>query len=126
MLGEDDLTVHIDHGQPFQPVFPGARLVAEVFHAADEVAADRTRREPRRIHRYRGRTSPPPGHAPHDFLHHPRHVLFLQPQQKTIKRGVIGNRAQPERGAQLRMLAQPDFRLAEGPVLVPHQAQHRQ
>ncbi len=84
MLGKDTLAVHVDHGQPFQPVFPSTRLVAEVFHAADKIASDRAGRNPSCTDGYRGRTSPPPGHTPHDFIHHPRHILFLQPQQKAI------------------------------------------
>jgi len=125
MLGQDDLAVHIDYSQPFQPVLPGAWLVAEMFHAADEVAADRTLRKSGGIDGYRGWTSPPPGHASHDLTHRPRHIFFLKPQQKTIERGMVGNRVQPKRRAQLRMLTQPHLGFAEGPVLIAHQTQHR-
>ena len=69
MLGQDDLAVQIDHREPFQPVLPGTRLVAEMFRAADEVAADRTLRKSSGIHGYDSWTSPPLGHASHDLAH---------------------------------------------------------
>jgi hypothetical protein len=54
-------------------------------------------------------------------MHHPRHIVFLEPRQKAIERGVIRHRAQLERGSQLGVLAQPDLNFAKGPVLVTHQ-----
>jgi hypothetical protein len=69
----------------------------------------------RRIDGYRSRISPPPRHAPHNLVEHARHILFAQSCQESIQGSVVGDGVQLERGPQLRMLAQPDLRLAEGP-----------
>ena len=102
-------------------MFPTALLVAEVLYVADEIAADRALHKSRCIYGYRGRTSPPPGHAPHDFMHHTHHIVFLEPRQKAIQRGVIRHRAQLESRAQLGVLTQPHLSFAKDPVLVTHQ-----
>ncbi len=125
-LRQDDLPFQIDHSQPFQPVFPRTLLVAEVLHSADEIAADRALCQPGSIDGYRGRTSPPPRHAPHNLLEYTRYIFFAEPQQKAIQRGVVGNQVQLESGAQLGMFLEPDFGFPKGPVLITHQAQYRQ
>ena len=80
-LCQDDLPLHIDHGEPFQPAFPGALLLAEVLYTADEVAAYRGLRQSGCIDGYRGRTSPPPWHAPHDLIHNSSHIVRIKPRQ---------------------------------------------
>ena len=107
-------------------VLPGARLLAEMLFQADKVTADRGLCQPGCIDGYRGRTSPPPRHTPHNLCHHPRHIVFLQPCQETIERGVIGHRVQLQGGSQLGVLAQPHISFAKGPVFDAHQAQHCQ
>jgi hypothetical protein len=60
----------------FKGVFPTALLVAEMLYPADEIAADRGLCQPGRIDGYRGRTSPPPRHAPYNLAQHSRHIVF--------------------------------------------------
>jgi len=84
-LSKDDLLLHINHGEPFQPVLPGALLLAEVLYATDEIAAYLGLRQPGCIDGYRGRTSPPPGHASDNFVHHPRYIVPIKPGQKAYK-----------------------------------------
>ena len=74
MLGQDELPLHIDHGEPFQPMLPGALWLAKMLYPADEIAAHRARCQASSIDGYRGRTSPPPRHAPYDLIHRPRHI----------------------------------------------------
>src|SRR6266849_4914154 len=62
----------------------------------------------------------------HRFVQSAIDGVVLQPPQKTIQRGVVGHRPQSQCGAQLVVLAQAYFGFAKGPVLVAHQAQHRQ
>ena len=126
MLGQDELPLHIDRGEPLQPMLPSALGLAKMLYPADEVAADRSLCQACGVHRYGGRTSPPPRHAPHDFVHPPRHIGRIKPGQKAIQRGVVGNGIQFEGGAQLRVLPQADLSLAKGPVLITHQAKHGQ
>src|SRR5438132_2076825 len=45
-------------------------------------------------------------------------VGFQETSQERLERGVVGNRSQCERSAQLSVFAQTNFRFAEGPVLV--------
>jgi len=70
-LSQNDLPFHIDYRKSLQPVFPGALRLAKMFHPADEIAADRSLRQPGCIDGYRGRTSPPPRHAPRNLIHNP-------------------------------------------------------
>src|SRR5438132_10149586 len=49
-------------------------------------------------------------------------VGFQATSQERLERGVVGNRSQCERSGQLSLFAQPNFGLAEGPVLVAHEA----
>src|SRR2546428_10179496 len=53
-------------------------------------------------------------------------VGFQQTSQERLERGVVGNRSQCERSAQLSVFAQTNFGFAEGPVLVAHEAQDSQ
>jgi hypothetical protein len=46
LLSQDDLPLHIDYGEPLQPMFPSALLLAEVLYAADEITAHRGLRQP--------------------------------------------------------------------------------
>lgn len=98
-LSQDDLPFYIDHGEPLQPMLPGALLLAEMLHTADEIAAYRGLRQSGCIDGYRGKTSLPPWHAPHDLVHHASHIVRLKPRQKSIQRGVVGNRVQSHRGS---------------------------
>jgi hypothetical protein len=100
MLRQNQLPFHIHHDQSFQPMLSGALRLAQMLYPADEVTAHRALRQARRIHGYRGRTSPPPGHAVHDLVHHTRHIRRIKPGQKAIKRDVIGNRVQLQGGEQ--------------------------
>src|SRR5437660_8433370 len=50
-------------------------------------------------------------------------VGFQETSQERLERGVVGNRSQCERSAQLSVFAQTNFGFAEGPVLVAHEAQ---
>ena len=126
LLSQDQLPLYIDHGEPLQPMFPGALLLAEVLYTADEITAHRALRQPGGIDGYRGRTSPPPGHAAYDLVHHPRHIGRIKPDQKAIQRGVIGNGVQMQGGSQFRVLPQSNLSLTKGPILVAHQAKHSQ
>jgi hypothetical protein len=123
VLGQDQLPLHIDHGQPLQPMFPGALRLTKMLHPADEVAAHRALRQARTIYGYRDGTSPPPRHAPHNLVHQLRHIGRIEPPQKARQRGVVGDRSQI---AQLGMFPQRDLDFAEGPVLVAQQAKHCQ
>ena len=125
-LGQDQLPLHIDHDQPFQPVFPASLLLAEMLHPADEVTADRALRQTGCIHGYRGATSPPPGHPAHSFVHNPGHVVHIQASEEAVQRGVVRNRLQPQGAPQLNVFAEPHLGFAKGPVLVAHQAEHSQ
>ena len=107
-------------------MLPGSLLLTEMLYATDEIAAHRSLRQPGRIDGYGGRTSPPPRHASHHLVHPPRHIGRTKPRQKTIERGVVGNRVQLQGGTQFCVLAQSDFSLAKGPVLLAHQAKHGQ
>src|SRR6266705_2420905 len=53
-------------------------------------------------------------------------VGFQETSQERLERGVVGNRSQCERSAQLSVFAQTNFGFAEGPVLVAHEAQDSQ
>ena len=53
-------------------------------------------------------------------------VGFQETSQERLERGVVGNRSQGERSAQLSVFAQTNFGFAEGPVLVAHEAQDSQ
>src|SRR3989475_12008569 len=53
-------------------------------------------------------------------------VGFQQTSQERLERGVVGNRSQCERSAQLSVFAQTNFGFAGGPVLVAHEAQDSQ
>jgi hypothetical protein len=53
-------------------------------------------------------------------------VGFQETSQERLERGVVGNRSQCERSAQLSVFAQTNFGFAEGPVLVAHEAQGSQ
>src|SRR5438128_921964 len=53
-------------------------------------------------------------------------VGFQETSQERLERGVVGNRSQCERSAQLFVFAQTNFGFAEGPVLVAHEAQDSQ
>src|SRR6266487_5635263 len=53
-------------------------------------------------------------------------VGFQETSQERLERGVVGNRSQCERSAQLSVFAQTNFGFAEGPVLVAHEAQDGQ
>ena len=66
MLGQDELTAHIHHGEPLQPMLPGALWLAKMLYTADEVAARCALCQAGSVDGYRGRTSPPPWHAPYD------------------------------------------------------------
>src|SRR6202035_5539787 len=52
--------------------------------------------------------------------------LVVQPLKKAIQRREIGHAHQPQRLAQLAMLAQSDFGFAKSPVFVAHQAENGQ
>jgi hypothetical protein len=91
--------------------------------------ADRALRQARRIDRYAG--------APPSFsarATQPAHPLadravdgpIVQTLQKTIQGREVGPAPQPQRLAQLAMLAQPHFGFAKGPVFVAHQAKNGQ
>ncbi len=126
ILRQDQLPIDIDHHQPLQPVAPRHRLPRMVIHPAHEVSADCALCQSRTIHGYRSPTSPPPGHATHDFLHHRRHIGRIEPHQKAIERGVIRNGFQPQSGTKSPMLAQPDLGFAESSIFVTNQAKHNQ
>src|SRR5271170_1239314 len=51
---------------------------------------------------------------------------IVQTRQKTIQGGEVGHAPQPQRLAQLAMLAQPHLAFAKGPVFVGHQAKNGQ
>ena len=53
-------------------------------------------------------------------------VGFQETSQERLERGVVGNRSQCERSAQLSVFAQTNFGFAEGPVLLAHEAQDSQ
>jgi hypothetical protein len=91
MLGQNQLPLEVDHGQPLQPVFPTAPGLAEVLRPADKVTAHRALRQTRGVDTYRGRTSPPPRHVPHNLVHDAGYILHVQTSQKAIQRGVVGN-----------------------------------
>jgi hypothetical protein len=112
-LSQDDLPLHIDHGEPFQPMFPGTLLLAEVLYAADEMAAYYGLYQPGCIDGYRGKTSPPPWHAPHDLVRHSSQIVRIKPRQKAIQGGVVGNGIQLQGRSQFCVLIQTDFRLAK-------------
>ena len=126
LLGQNQLPLQVDHGQPLQPVPPCALRLAKMLYPADKVTAYRTLRQSRGIDAYRGRTSPPPGHAPHNLIHHAGYVVHVQARQEAVQRGVVRNGFQCQGGTQLRVLAESHLRLAEGPVFIPHQAEHGQ
>src|SRR5438477_11318999 len=50
-------------------------------------------------------------------------VGFQETSQERLERGVVGNRSQCERSAQLSVFAQTNFGFAEGPAPVPNEAQ---
>jgi hypothetical protein len=123
-LGQYQLPFHVDHDQPLQPMTPRHRLLRMVMHATYEKGTHGALRQPGGVDGYRGPTSPPPGHAPHDLLHHPGEIGRIKPQQKTIEGGVVRDGFQLQSGTKLCVFTQPDFGLAEGPVFVTHQAEH--
>ena len=53
-LGQDELAVHVHHGQPFQPVFPGHRLLCVMMHPAYKEGTHRALSQSGGIHGYRG------------------------------------------------------------------------
>ncbi len=91
VLGQNQLPLHIDHCQPFQPMLPGALRLTKVLYPGDEVTACCALCQTRDIDGYCGRTSPPPGHAAYDLVHHPRHIGRIEPGQKAIQRSVVRN-----------------------------------
>src|SRR5207245_3432386 len=53
-------------------------------------------------------------------------VGFQETSQERLERGVVGNRSQCERSAQLSVFARTNFGFAEGPVLLAYEAQDSQ
>jgi hypothetical protein len=122
-LGQDELSPHVDHGQPFQPMPPRQWLLGVVIHAPHKERADRALGKPGGVDGHHGSPSPPARHATHDFLEGVLQVGFVETSQEAVERGVVGNRSQSERSAQLSVFAQTNFGFPEGPVLVAHEAQ---
>ena len=125
-LGQNQLPFQVHHGQPLQPVFPGALGLAKVLHAANEVAAHRALCQACGVDAYRDTPSPPPGHAPHHLVQGAIYIVGLQPRQEAIQRGVVGNRAKVQGRAQLAVFAKPHLSFAEGPVFIAQQAEYGQ
>jgi len=125
-LSQNQLPFQVHYSQPLQPMCPGALGLAEMLDTANKIAARRTLRQACGIDAYRGSPSPPPGHAPHHLLQGAIDVVGLQPRQKAIQRGVVGNGAKLQGETQLRVFAEPHLSFAEGPVFIAHQAEHGQ
>jgi hypothetical protein len=98
----------------------------KVLDTPNGLATHRSLRQSGGVDSYRDRASTPPRHAPYDLAHHLRHIGRIKPSQKAMKRSVVGNRVQFERGPQLRVFAQTNSGLAKGPILLAHQAKHGQ
>ena len=98
--------------------------------SANEKRADGSRSQPRSIYRHgafgfvRGRLAAlkTAHHLGQNLSDH----LLLHSQHKTKQCAVIGHSLQFQRLSQLSVFGQANFRRAERPVLVTHQAQNRQ
>src|SRR5437773_11620958 len=64
----------------------------------------------------------PPGTRRTTILEGVLQVGFQETSHERLERGVVGNRSQCERSAQLSLFAQTNFGFGEGPVLVAHEA----
>jgi len=125
-LCQDELLLHVDDGQPFQPMSPGQWLLGVVVHAADKERADCALGESGGIDGDGGSPAPSLQDAAHHFLQSVVQVSFVEASQEAIERGVIRDRSQSERSPQLPVLGKTDFSFAKGPVLVAHEAQDGQ
>src|SRR6266481_5068557 len=122
LLRQDNAQTRIDSQEPFEPVTPWHRRTAMLFPSTNEKRADGSRSQPRSIYRHgafgfvRGRL------AALKTAHH----LGQNLGDKTKQCAVIGHSLQFQRLSQLSVFGQANFRRAERPVLVTHQAQNRQ
>ena len=105
---------------------PGQRLLGMVIHTAHKEGAHRALGKPGGIDGNGSSPSPYPRHAVYDFLQGMLQVGFVEASQEAIDGGVVGNRSQSERSPQLSVLAETDFHLTKGPVLVAHETQDGQ
>ena len=125
ILCQDQLLIHIDDRQPFQPVPARSRLARELLGAANKVAADPALGQPGCVKRD-GAATAFPAHAPHHLVEHLPNLIRVQPLQEAIERGVIRYRTELQNPPQFHMFRKTYFRLAKGPIFVPHQTQDRQ
>src|SRR6058998_3129538 len=130
LLRQDHAQTRINSQEPFEPVTPRHRSAAMLLTPTNEKRADGSRSQPRSIYRHgafgfvRGRLAAlkTAHHLGQNLGDH----LLLHSQHKTKQCAVIGHSLQFQRLSQLSVFGQANFRRAERPVLVTHQAQNRQ
>jgi len=94
-----------------------------------EERADRSLRQPRRVHADTGSPSAfsaRAAQAPHCLADRLVDGLLVQPPQETIQRSEIGHAGESERLTQFAMFAEPHLGFAKGPVLVAQETEDRQ
>jgi hypothetical protein len=99
-----------------------------MMHAPHEERTDRALRQAGCVDGHAG--LPPvfparPAQPTHRLAYRSVDGHIIQTLQETIQRREVGHAGQPQRLTKLAMLAQPNFGLAKGPVLVTHQTENR-
>jgi hypothetical protein len=106
-------------------VAPGEALAA-ILGALHEERADRPRREARSVYGNGGLavscSHQSSDDGTQDLLQH----CFIEPTEKPVDRGLVGDVPQSQYRTQFSMFGQTDFGFAEGPILITHQAQDRE
>jgi len=96
------------------------------FQASYKESADGIVGDPRTVYGCRNGAALASTQPTHGFAQPEPDGAVLQPPQKTILRGVVGQGWQLQYGAQLLVLLQTYFGFAKASVSVAHQAKHHE
>ena len=124
-LGDNQSPVNIHSPRPFEPVAPGEALTA-VFGPRDKEGTDSAWRQAGGIDGH-GRLWARLGDEPlDDGAQDLPQGRLIKPAKKAVQGGIVRYVVQAQRSAQLTGLRQAHLGLAERPILIAHEAEHRQ